>query len=392
MVNSKLAHAGFSTRAVHAGEDIDYEKGRGDVVAPLHLSTTYARKTLDETPGGYDYIRSGNPTRTALEKKLAAVENAGYAFAFSSGLAAETSLLLSFLKEKDHIVAFDDLYGGTQRIFRKILPQYGFGVTYADATKPEEVAAAIRPDTRIVWIETPSNPFMRLCDIRALAQVAHKAGALLVVDNTFMSPYFQRPLELGADMVSYSATKYIAGHSDVLAGAVLTNDKALAERIYLQQNATGAVLSPFDSYLALRGLKTLELRMERHRQNALQIARFLEAHPRVERVFYPGLESHPQYALGKEQMTGPGGMLSFLLRGDRNYVEAFMERLRLIPMAVSLGGVESLIEVPAFFSHAAVAPEVRRQLGITDNLVRLSAGIENAVDLIDDLKTALISV
>jgi cystathionine gamma-lyase len=388
MVNDS---AGFSTKAVHAGEEIDYEHGHGDVVTPLHLTTTYARKTLDEVPGGYDYIRSGNPTRTVLEKKLAAVENAAHAFAFSSGLAAETSLLLAFLKEKDHIVAFDDLYGGTLRIFRKILPQYGFEISYADATKPEEVAAAIRPETRIVWIETPSNPFMRLCDIRAVAEITHKAGALLVVDNTFMSPYFQRPLDLGADIVTYSATKYISGHSDVLAGALLTNDKLLAERIYLQQNATGAVLSPFDSYLVLRGLKTLELRMERHQQNALQIARFLETHPRVERVFYPGLESHPQYALGKEQMTGFGGMLSFLLRGDKEYVEAFMGGLRLIPMAVSLGGVESLIEVPAYFSHASVAPEIRLRSGITDNLVRLSAGIENTGDLINDLRTALTS-
>jgi cystathionine gamma-lyase len=386
-----IHHSGFSTRAVHAGEAIDYENGYGDVVTPLHLTTTYARKTLDETPGGYDYIRSGNPTRTALEQKLAAVENAGYAFAFSSGLAAETSLLLAFLKERDHIVAFDDLYGGTQRIFRKILPQYGFELSYADATRPEEVAAAIRPGTRIVWIETPSNPFMRLCDIRALAEVAHRAGALLVVDNTFMSPYFQRPLELGADLVSYSATKYIAGHSDVLAGAVLTNDRALADRIYLQQNATGAVLSPFDAYLVLRGLKTLELRMERHEQNALQIARFLEGHPRVERVFYPGLESHPQYDLGRRQTTGAGGMLSFLLRGDRHDVETFTGRLRLIPMAVSLGGVESLIEVPAYFSHASLTPEVRRQAGITDNLIRLSVGIENVADLIADLDAALIS-
>ncbi len=389
MCNHQIGKRGFSTRAVRSGEEIKFNNGYGDVVVPIHLTTTYARQSLEEVRGGYDYIRSGNPTRRALEEKLASLEGSSYAYAFSSGLAAESSLLLSLLHQGDHIIAFYDIYGGTQRLFNDILTQYGFEITYVDATEPENVAEAIRENTRLVWIESPSNPFLRLCDIQAIADIAHKRDVLLVVDNTFLSPYFQRPLELGADVVSYSATKYLGGHSDVLAGALTTNNKQIADRIYLQQNATGTVLSPFDSYLVLRGVKTLELRMERHQYNATKIAQFLKSEEKIEEVYYPGLEDSPQHELALKQQTGFGGVVSFRLKGDKHTVETFIRYLTIIPLAVSLGSVESLLEVPAYFSHAELDEETKNKLGITDTLIRLSVGIENVEDLIDDLKTAL---
>lgn len=389
MCNHQIGKRGFSTRAVRSGEEIKFNNGYGDVVVPIHLTTTYARQSLEEIRGGYDYIRSGNPTRHALEEKLASLEGSSYAYAFSSGLAAESSLLLSLLHQGDHIIAFYDIYGGTQRLFNDILTQYGFEITYVDATEPENVAEAIRENTRLVWIESPSNPFLRLCDIQAIADIAHKRDVLLVVDNTFLSPYFQRPLELGADVVSYSATKYLGGHSDVLAGALTTNNKQIADRIYLQQNATGTVLSPFDSYLVLRGVKTLELRMERHQYNATKIAQFLKSEEKIEEVYYPGLEDSPQHELALKQQTGFGGVVSFRLKGDKHTVETFIRHLTIIPLAVSLGSVESLLEVPAYFSHAELDEETKNKLGITDTLIRLSVGIENVEDLIDDLKTAL---
>lgn len=389
MCNKQIDKRGFSTRAVRSGEEIKFNNGYGDVVVPIHLTTTYARQSLEEVRGGYDYIRSGNPTRQALEEKLASLEGSSYAYAFSSGLAAEASLLLSLLHQGDHIIAFYDIYGGTQRLFNDILTQYGFEITYVDATEPENVERAIRENTRLVWIESPSNPFLRLCDIQAIADIAHKKDVLLVVDNTFLSPYFQRPLELGADVVSYSATKYLGGHSDVLAGALTTNNKQIADRIYLQQNATGTVLSPFDSYLVLRGVKTLELRMERHQYNATKIAQFLKSEEKIEEVYYPGLEDSPQHELALKQQTGFGGVVSFRLKGDKHTVETFIRHLTIIPLAVSLGSVESLLEVPAYFSHAELDEETKNRLGITDTLIRLSVGIENVEDLIGDLKTAL---
>lgn len=389
MCKHQIGKRGFSTRAVRSGEEIKFNNGYGDVVVPIHLTTTYARQSLEEIRGGYDYIRSGNPTRHALEEKLASLEGSSYAYAFSSGLAAESSLLLSLLHQGDHIIAFYDIYGGTQRLFNDILTQYGFEITYVDATEPENVAEAIRENTRLVWIESPSNPFLRLCDIQAIADIAHKRDVLLVVDNTFLSPYFQRPLELGADVVSYSATKYLGGHSDVLAGALTTNNKQIADRIYLQQNATGTVLSPFDSYLVLRGVKTLELRMERHQYNATKIAQFLKSEEKIEEVYYPGLEDSPQHELALKQQTGFGGVVSFRLKGDKRTVETFISHLEIIPLAVSLGSVESLLEVPAYFSHAELDEETKNKLGITDTLIRLSVGIENVEDLIGDLKTAL---
>jgi cystathionine gamma-lyase len=380
---------GFSTKAIHAGEEPDFRDGAtGDVVVPIHLSTTFARKKVTEPTAGYEYTRSLNPTRKALETKLASLENAGYGLAFSSGLAAESTILLSLLKQGDHIIAFDDLYGGTKRLFNQVFSY--FDVSYVDATDASQVAAAVKPSTRLVWIETPSNPLLKVSDIRAIAEITHKHRLILVVDNTFLSPYFQKPLDLGADIVVHSSTKYIGGHSDVLGGAVLLNDGALYERIQFHQNAIGAVLPPFDSYLTLRGVKTLALRLEQHQKNALEIAHYLEKHPKVNRVLYPGLKNHPQHELSKTQATGFGGVVSFEIKGTAADAERFLGKLKLFALAESLGGVESLIELPSLMTHASVAKEVREQAGITDTLIRVSVGVEDAKDLIADLQQALL--
>jgi cystathionine gamma-lyase len=380
---------GFSTKAVHAGEKPDFREGAsGDVVVPIHLSTTFAREKVGIPTAGYEYTRSQNPTRKALETKLAALENAAYGLAFSSGLAAETTVLLSLLNPGDHIVAFDDLYGGTKRLFNTVFANLGFSVSYIDATDILLVEKAITPATKLIWLETPSNPLLKVSDIRAISGIARRNGSILLVDNTFLSPYFQKPLDLGADIVVHSSTKYIGGHSDVLGGAVLLNDTSCYERIQYHQNAVGAVLSPFDSYLTLRGIKTLALRMERHQQNAFEIAHYLEKHPKVTKVVYPGLESHPQYHLSQSQTSGSGGVLSFEIKGVIADAEKFLERLRLFALAESLGGVESLIELPSVMTHASVDEKVRRQIGITDTLIRVSAGIEDAEDLIADLEQA----
>jgi cystathionine gamma-lyase len=323
-----------------------------------------------------------------LETKLAALENAAYGLAFSSGLAAETTVLLSLLNPGDHVVAFDDLYGGTKRLFNTVFANLGFSVSYVDATDVSLVEKAITPATKLIWMETPSNPLLKVSDIRAISDIAHRNGSVLLVDNTFLSPYFQQPLDLGADIVVHSSTKYIGGHSDVLGGAVLFNDAAFYERIQYHQNALGAVLSPFDSYLTLRGIKTLALRMERHQQNALEIARYLEKHPHVTHVLYPGLESHPQYELSQRQTSGSGGVLSFEIKGVIADAERLLEKLRLFALAESLGGVESLIELPSVMTHASIDEKVRRQVGITDTLIRMSVGIEDADDLIADLEQA----
>ncbi len=380
----------FSTRAIHVGEEPNLkEGGSGDVVVPIHLSTTFARKDLDHPPGGYEYSRAGNPTRTALEKRLAALENADFGLAFASGLAAESTLVLSLLKTGDHIVAFDDLYGGTRRLFNEVLQRFGVTVTYVDARDPENVRKAIRDNTRLLWMETPTNPLMKLCDIQAISKIAKERNILTVIDNTFMTPYFQQPLLLGADLVIHSTTKYLGGHSDVVGGAIMLSDPMLYEKIKFHQNAIGAVPSPFDCYLVLRGTKTLAVRMERHAYNAQKIAEFLEQHPRVRRVFYPGLPSFPQYSLARRQMSGFGGMLSFELEGTLKDVKAFLSRLKIFALAESLGGVESLIELPALMSHASVPPDVRKDLGITDTLIRVSVGLEDVEDLLEDLENAL---
>ncbi len=382
----------FETRAIHVGEEPNLKPGgSGDVAHPIHLASTFARARVDEPTGGYEYARTGNPTRDALEKRLAALEDAQYAVAFASGLAAETSLILALVKAGEHIVAFDDLYGGTRRLFAQIFePQYNIQTTYVDARQPEAVAAAIQPNTRLIWMETPTNPLLKLCDIAAIAEIARSNHIPLVVDNTFASPYFQQPLALGANIVIHSTTKYINGHSDSVGGAVMTNDEAVYQALKFVQNAAGAILSPFDSFLILRGTKTLAVRMERHQANALAIARYLEDHSRVKRVIYPGLPSHPQYDLAQKQMSGFGGMLSFELDGKLDNAKRFVEAVRYFALAESLGGVESLIELPAIMTHASVPAEVRQQLGISDGLIRISVGIENVEDLIEDLEQAFV--
>jgi cystathionine gamma-lyase len=381
----------FETRAIHAGEEPNFkEGGSGDVVIPIHLSSTFARKKIDQPTQGYEYSRTGNPTRDALEKKLASLEEAKFGLAFASGMAAETTLALTLLKTEDHIIAFDDLYGGTRRLFGAILSKnFRIEVSYVDAREPDRVEKAIKKNTRVIWLESPTNPLMRLCDIQAISEIAKKAKLLVVVDNTFMSPYYQKPISLGADLVVHSTTKYLNGHSDSVGGAIMLSDESIYLHLKFNQNATGSILSPFDSYLVLRGIKTLAARMKEHEQNGLRIASYLEGHPRIKKVYYPGLASHPQYDLAKKQMSGFGGMLSFEIDGGLKETELFLESLRVFALAESLGGVESLIEHPAKMTHASIPPKVRGEIGITDSLVRISVGIEHIDDLIEDLDQAL---
>ncbi len=381
----------FDTQAIHVGEEPNFKDGgSGDVVVPIHLASTFARKEADTPTNGYEYSRTSNPTRSALEKRLAALEGAKHGLAFSSGLAAETTLLLSLLKSGDSVVASDDLYGGTRRLLDGVFAKnYEVDVRYVDATNLGQVEAALKTRPRLVWLETPTNPLLKIADINAAAGLAHESGSLLVVDNTFASPYLQQPLSLGADIVVHSTTKYINGHSDSVGGALMVSDEGLHARLKFNQNAAGAILSPFDSFLVLRGLKTLALRMEKHQQNAAQIAGFLSSHPRVNRVVYPGLPSHPQHELAKRQMKGFGGMISFEIRGGESDAKAFLSRLRLFALAESLGGVESLAEHPASMTHAAIPESERARIGLSCSLIRLSVGIEHAEDLISDLAQAL---
>jgi cystathionine gamma-lyase len=380
---------GFSTNAIHAGEEPDFrEGGTGDVVTPIHLSATFARKDVDRPTAGYEYSRSLNPTRKSLEEKLAVIENAKYGLSFASGLAAETTVILSLLKHGDHVIAFDDLYGGTKRLFNQALEEFGIDVSYVDASISSNIEHAIRESTKLVWLETPTNPLLKLCDILAASEITQNHGLILVVDNTFLSPYFQRPLDLGADIVVHSSTKYIGGHSDVINGSVMLSDDTLYEKIKFNQNAIGAVPSPFDCFLVMRGIKTLELRMQRHNDNAVAIAEFLEKHQRVKKVIYPGLQSHPQHLLACTQATGFGGIISFELDGDSRDAKHFLQSLKLFALAESLGGVESLVELPSVMTHAALSAEERARLGISDTFIRISVGIENADDLIEDLSQA----
>ena len=380
----------FSTKAIHCGEEPNLKEGGcGDVVTPIHLAATFARKETDKPTGGYEYARTGNPTRNALEKRLAALENAKYGLAFASGLAAETTVALSLLKKSDHVVAFEDLYGGTRRLFDKTLANFGLEFSYVDASNIEKVEDAITSNTRLIWLETPTNPLLRLCDIKAISKVAKQHGVLTVVDSTFASPYIQNPLDLGADLVLHSTTKYIGGHSDVVGGAIMLSNDDLYAKLKFNQNALGAIPSPFDCFLVLRGTKTLALRMERHSQNAQKIAEYLSAQPEVEKVIYPGLKSHPQYELAKRQMSSFGGMITFILKGGKTKTADFLKRLNVIALAESLGGVESLINQPAVMTHASLSKEERERLGVTDNLLRLSVGIEDYEDLQADLDQAL---
>jgi cystathionine gamma-lyase len=379
----------FATKAVHAGEEPDLEGGSGDVVTPIHVSSTFARKLVDKPTKGFEYSRTGNPTRNALERRLAALEGAKHALAFSSGMAAEATLLISVLSKGDHVVAFDDLYGGTRRLFTKDFAKFGVDFTFVDARAPRKVAAAMRKNTKIVWLESPTNPLLKLCDIRAIAKVVRGSGSILVVDNTFMSPYFQNPLELGADASVHSVTKYLSGHSDTVGGAIMTSNEVLHSELRFNQNAVGAVLSPFDSFLVLRGTKTLPLRMEKHEKNARLIASHLEGHRGVKRVVYPGLRSHPQHSLAKKQARGFGGIVSLEMEGGLPAVKRFLSGVRVFAIAESLGGVESLVDHPASMTHASVPPDERRKLGISDGFLRLSVGIEDPDDLIRDLDRAL---
>jgi cystathionine gamma-lyase len=373
---------------VHEGEVPNLES-TGDVVSPIHLSSTFARRRVGRPTGGLEYSRTGNPTRWALERRLASLENASYALAFSSGMAAETTILLSLLSKGDRVVAGDDLYGGTRRLFEATMRRFGVSFTYVDTRSLDKVRAALEKDTRLIWLESPTNPLMRICDIAAISRAGKKAGAATVVDNTFASPYIQNPLDLGASVVVHSTTKYISGHSDVVGGAVMLSDDGTHEKLRFNQNALGAVPSPFDCFMVLRGSKTLHLRMERHSANATAVAEFLASHPRVSRVYYPGLKGHPQHSLAGRQMRLPGGMLSAELAGGQPATRKFLSSLRVFTLAESLGGVESLVDHPASMTHASVPPAERAKTGITDELVRFSVGIEDEDDLIADLKAAL---
>lgn len=376
----------FRTRAIHVGNQRDPQTGA--VVPPIHVASTYVQQKAGEW-GEYDYSRSGNPTRTNLDATLASLENGCGALSFASGMAA-THCATMLLKSGDHVVAGTDIYGGTYRLLHQICDRAGIQVTLADATDPAALEAAIRDQTRLVWVESPGNPRMSITDLARCAELAHRRGALLGVDNTFATPVLTRPLDLGADIVMHSATKYLGGHSDVLGGALVVRDRELYDQLYFIQNATGAVLGPFDCFLVARGLKTLELRMRAQCRSAQRLADFLAASPRVRQVNYPGLSNHPGHELAVRQMDGGfGAMLSFELDGDFEQAKQFVQSTRLFQLAVSLGAVESLIEQPASMSHASYAPAARAAHGITDNLIRLSVGLEDVDDLLDDLRQAL---
>jgi cystathionine gamma-lyase len=378
---------GFSTRAIHGGQSPD--PATGAVMPPIYATSTYAQSS----PGvhqGYEYSRTQNPTRMAFERCIADLEGGTQGFAFASGMAA-TATLLELVDTGSHVVAMDDLYGGSFRLFERVRRRSaGLDFTFADLSDLQAAAAAIRPGTKMIWIETPTNPLLKLVDIAAVAGAARGRGILVVVDNTFATPWIQRPLELGADVVMHSTTKFLNGHSDMVGGVAVVRDAALGERIGFLQNAIGAVSGPFDSFLALRGLKTLPLRMRQSSESALAIAGWLERHPRVERVLYPGLPSHPQHALARRQMpAGGSGVVTFFLKGGLAECRRFLERLEVFTLAESLGGVESLVDHPAIMTHASVPPESRAKLGISDSLVRLSVGIEDTDDLVADLERAL---
>ncbi len=375
----------FETLAIHAGQDPD--PNNGAVMTPVYLTSTYKQDGVGKPRQGYEYSRTQNPTRKALQDCLAALEGGEYGLAFASGLAA-TDTVLRLLDSGAHVLAGNDVYGGTFRLFDKVLRRFSLDFTFADTTDPESVADALTPSTRLVWLETPTNPLLRVTDIRAMAEIvhAHPNRPLLVVDNTFATPYLQRPLELGADVVVHSMTKYLGGHSDVVGGAVIVKDKELADKLYFLQNAVGAVLGPMDAFLVLRGIKTLPIRMDRHAENALAIADFLAKHPKVESVIYPFHESHPQFTIARRQMKSGGGMISFLVKGGREAAVRMVEATHLFALAESLGGVESLIEVPAAMTHLSVAGS---QLDVNPALIRLSVGVENVDDLLADLKQAL---
>ncbi len=376
----------FGTKAIHAGQKPDPTTGA--IMTPIYQSSTF----VQSEPGkhkGYEYARTGNPTRTALEANLAALEGGAHGLAFSSGMGAMDAVV-RLLGAGDHVVAGDDLYGGTYRLFTKVFSRFGMEFSFVDMAETTGLERAISPSTKLVWIETPTNPLLKVVDIQRLVEVAKQSGALVVVDNTFATPFLQQPLALGADVVVHSLTKYLGGHSDVIGGAAITDDAELAEKLAFLQNAVGAVPGPQDCFLVLRGLKTLHVRMERHCENAMRVARYLEDNPRVGRVYYPGLAGHPQHELAARQMSGFGGMISFELKDDSlQRAVKFCAATRVFALAESLGGVESLVEHPAIMTHASIPKDVRESYGLRDSLIRLSVGIEDIEDLLEDLEQAL---
>ncbi len=378
---------GFSTDAIHVGQEPD--PATGAIIVPIYQTSTFVQEELGKHKG-YEYARTSNPTRAALERNLARLEGGRFGFAFASGMAA-INALLSLLKSGDHVVAGQNVYGGSFRLFERVLKNFGLTFTYVDTRRLDNVEKAIGDSTRLLFLETPTNPLMEITDLAEASALAHQRNVLVAVDNTFASPYLQRPLELGADFTVHSTTKYLNGHSDGVGGAIMLSDEHLAERVKFLQNAAGAILGPMDSWLVLRGVKTLAVRMRQHSENGLAVAQFLEQHPKVRKVHYPGLSSHPQHALAAKQMKGFGGMLSFE-SGSIENARKILKSVRLCSLAESLGGVETLISHPASMTHASVPAEQRQRLGITDGLVRISVGIEDIEDLIADLDQALANV
>lgn len=382
-----IKHPHFDTRAIHAGQEPC--PSTGAVMQPIYTTSTYQQSR----PGvhkGYEYSRTKNPTRQAYEDCIASLESGSKGFAFASGMAA-INTIMDLLNKDDHIIATDDLYGGSYRLFDKVKTRTsGLTFSFVDMSSPANIEAAIQPNTKMIWVETPSNPMLKLAPLEPIAEIAKKYRLISVVDNTFASPWIQRPIEFGFDLVIHSATKYLGGHSDVIGGVVIVGDHAkLAEQMHFLQNACGAIAGPFDSYLVLRSLKTLSIRMQRHCENAYELAQWLETHPKVAKVIYPGLSSHPQHALAKQQMHDFGGMISMVIKGNLNDTQQFLSRCKIFTLAESLGGVESLIEHPAIMTHASIPFEQRQRLGITDGFVRLSVGIEHIQDLRADLQNAL---
>lgn len=377
----------FNTKTIHGGQHPD--PATGAVMPPVYQTSTFAQKSPG-VHGGYEYSRAANPTRTALENALASIENGTRGLAFSSGLAA-TDCVLKLLKPNDEVIAMDDLYGGTYRMFSKIYQEFGIKFHFVDMNDLDKFKSLINENTKLVWVETPTNPLMKLADIEAIAKITKEKNLLFAVDNTFATPYLQRPLDMGADIVMHSATKYLGGHSDVIAGALIVKDEQLGEKLHFAQFATGGTLGPQDSYLVLRGIKTLHLRMQRHCENGEKVANFLSNHPKVKTVYYPGLESNPFYDIAKKQMQGGfGGMVSFTFEsGKKEDAIKFLESVRVFTLAESLGGVESLANHPALMTHASIPEDKRKEIGITDDLVRLSVGVEDADDLLEDLRQAL---
>ena len=376
---------GFSTRAIHAGQEPDPTTGA--ISTPIYQTSTYVQEGVAKHKG-YEYARTQNPTRTALEACLASLEDAQYGISFSSGMGA-ISALMNYFEKGDHVVASDDLYGGTYRIFEKVFKSYGLEFDYVDASNLSNIERAIRPNTKMFFLETPTNPLLKIVDLAGASKLAHSRNAIVAVDNTFATPYWQNPLNFGADVVLHSTSKYLGGHCDVVGGAILTSNDKIYERVKFCQNAVGSVPGPMDAFLVLRGVKTLALRMERHEANARQIARFLKSHPKVKKVYYPGLAEHPGHEIAKKQMRGFGGMISFEVKGGLEESKRVCEAAEIFSLAESLGGVESLIEHPALMTHASVPKEVREEKGISDSLIRISVGIEDGEDLIADLEQAL---